>query len=408
MRKCLFLIITCLSACGGSVMAQSADDLLAQGRRAYLDYQFDEAARLYSQAKAKAKKSDEFFADKYDVYHSQLNRAKSFLERVENIEIIDSIDVNRAEFFRAYRLPKSAGILGGTEALPRRLRDTTKTDYVFTSERGNYKIWSQPSDSTDYNVLVESTLLTDGNWSDPQPLDEDLVEEGDAVFPFMMADGVTLYYADNGENSIGGYDIMVATRDASDGSFMQPSNLGFPYNSPYDDYLLAIDELNGIGWWATDRNQLDDSITIYVFIPRELRNNYPADREDIVELARISDIASTQPEDADYEKLYEIIDSTNPGGIEKEREFTLHCSGGKTFTRYDELPDAKSRAAMKAYLSADKELARSQQSLNDMRRQYNQSPTATLANAIKKSETEIEASRKEVKRLLSEVYKTLK
>lgn len=388
--------------------AQTADDLLMSGREAFMDYNFGEATRLYAQAKAKAKRTDEFFADKYEKYTRQLQQAKGYLERVENIEIIDSISVPRTEFFKHYKIPASAGILGGIETVPRQFRENTETDYVFTSERGNYKIWSQPSDSTEYNVLVESTLLTDGSWSDPVALDEDLCEEGDAAYPFMMADGVTLYYADNGENSIGGYDIMVATRDAADGTFMQPSNLGFPYNSPYDDYLLAIDELNGVGWWATDRNQLDDLITIYVFIPRELRNNYPSDQENLVELARISDYMITQPEDADYHELQERIKAIRPGSTAKERDFTLPAPGGKIYTTFDELPTGQLREAVKRYLSAQKNLDRDERNLTEMRKEYHKKKSMEIGNRIRRAETEIEQTRKEVKSLKSEVYKILK
>ena len=84
----------------------------------------------------------------------------------------------------------------------------------------------------------------------------------------MMSDGITLYYANDGDNTLGGYDIFM-TRKGDDGRFLQPQNIGMPYNSPYDDYMLAIDEVTGAGWWATDRNQIPDSVTIYVFVPND-------------------------------------------------------------------------------------------------------------------------------------------
>lgn len=387
--------------------AQSADDLLSQGREAYMNYQFSQASRLYSQAKAKAKRSDEFFADKYDTYRDQLSRAQGFLERVEKIEIIDSISVPRREFFEAYRLPASAGSLGVGNALPRRLRDSAAVDYVFTNEGGDYKLWAQPTDSTGYTRLVESSLLTDGNWSDPTPLSDDLSPDCDAIFPFMMADGVTLYYADNGENSIGGYDIMVATRDASDGSFLQPSNLGFPYNSPYDDYLLAIDELNGVGWWATDRNQLDDEITIYVFVTNELRNNYPADDEDIVDYARIGCYRDTQSEDADYEELLATIRKINPCENEMTPEFTLHASDGRVFHRYEELPNAEARSLMERYLDAEKDLRNEESQLRDRRMTYHDNRSASLKEEIARHERRVEQMRAKLKNMRSSLYKAI-
>jgi len=385
--------------------AQSADDLLSQGREAYLDYRFDDAARLYAQAKKKARRADEFFADKYDEYSNQLTLARNFLERVEKIQIIDSITVPRREFFNAYRLPASAGSLRGADALPGKRIDNV--DYVFTNEGEDYKVWAEP-DTTGYMHLVESSRLTDGSWSDSSPLSDELSEDCDAIYPFMMSDGITLYYADNGENSLGGYDIMVATRDAADGSFLQPSNLGFPYNSPYDDYLLAIDELNGVGWWATDRNQLDDELTVYVFVTNDLRTNYSPDEDDVVAFARIDDYIATQPEDADYEDLLATIRAIDPEARTKKQEFTLAAPGGKIYHRYDELPNADARATVKRYLSAAQELAEAESSLSDQRRRYAESRSESLGRQIAQAEARIEKTRSDVARLRSEAYKVIK
>lgn len=388
-----------------AVSAQSADELLSQGREAYLDYRFDDAARLYAQAKKKARRADEFFADKYDEYSNQLSSARNFLERVEKIQIIDSITVPRREFFKSYRLPASAGSLRGADALPGKRTDNV--DYVFTNEGEDYKVWAEP-DTTGYMHLVESSRLTDGSWSDPSPLSDELSEDCDAIYPFMMSDGVTLYYADNGENSLGGYDIMVATRDAADGSFLQPSNLGFPYNSPYDDYLLAIDELNGVGWWATDRNQLDDELTVYVFVTNDLRTNYSPDEDDVVAFARIDDYIATQPEDADYEDLLATIRAIDPEARTKKQEFTLAAPGGRIFHRYDELPNADARATVKRYLSAAQELAEAESSLSDQRRRYAESRSESLGRQIAQAEARIEKTRSDVARLRSEAYKVIK
>ncbi|MDE7180803.1 MAG: hypothetical protein K2N88_06365 [Muribaculaceae bacterium] len=387
--------------------AQTAEELLESGREAFLDYRFNEASRLYGQARAKARKGDEDVAERLSVYLRQLQQAENFLGRVEAIEIIDSIAVPRDGFFSHYRLPSSSGRLGGKDQLPDGVGNA-ESDYVFTSERGNYKLWAQPSDSTGYMTLVESSRLTDGSWSAPAELDPELGDEGDAIYPFMMADGVTLYYAANGENSIGGYDIMVATRDASDGTFMQPSNLGFPYNSPYDDYLLAIDELNNVGWWATDRNNLDDMITIYVFIPQELRKNYPADEENIVELARISDYMLSQPLDADHNELIDRISAIRPTREEKPSEFHLTGFDGRVYTRYEDLPSAAARTAVRKYESARQQLEKNEKALLSLRENYSRRRSAETGNRIARAEQEIEAERSEVNKLRSEVYRALR
>lgn len=397
----LLMMVLCF---GGHAFAQSAYDLLEQGRNAYNNYNFSEASRLYTQAKKKAPKGDEQFTELYDLYLRQLSSAENFLDRIEKIEIIDSITVARRDFFKHYRLPQSAGYLGDASSLPFR---SLSTDYVFSNENDDYKLWSA-TDSIGRLQLVESSLLTDGSWSTPTPLDGDLSPDSDAIYPFMMSDGVTLYYASNGEGSIGGYDIMVATRDPGDGSFLQPSNIGFPYNSPFDDYLLAIDELNGVGWWATDRNRLDDQLTIYVFIVNDLRKNYSADDTDnLIGFARIDDYIATQPEDANYETIQATIRSIQPGMRSKKAEFNLPASGGRVFHRYDELPDSQSKAAAKKYFQALKALEKAESELSSLRKRFHDYPSDSLSSRIRKEESAIQSQRSEVLKLRNELYKLL-
>lgn len=389
-------------SCGA--YAQNADELLSQGREAYMNYEFDKAASLYARAGKKARKANEFYADKHEMFQHQLTQARNFLERVEQIAVIDSLTVPRDEFFKAYRLPQSAGSLGDGTALPSGAGGDVS--YVFTNEGEDYKIWAE-ADTTGYSHLVESIRMTDGKWGTPAAAGDNLSENCDAMFPFMMADGVTLYYASNGDDSIGGYDIMVATRDAADGSFLQPSNLGFPYNSPYDDYLLAIDELNGVGWWATDRNQLDDELTVYVFVTNELRKNYPVDEENLTSYARIDDYIATQPEDADYDDLLSTIKAIDPTRQKRKAEFSFPASGGRVYHNYDELPDMAARAAMRKYISASADLAEAEEALKSMRHEYATSRSQSLGSNIAGSEKDIEGQRENLRQLRNDVYKAL-
>lgn len=387
------------------ILAQNSFELLEQGRDAFMNYDFQEASRLYSLAKKKSKASDELFAEQYDNYSQALKTAENFLERVEKISVIDSITVPKEGFFKAYRLPVSSGVLGDGSALPRNLGN--RVNYVFTNERDDYKLWSA-SDTTGILRIMESTKLTDGDWSSPAPLDSVLFDNGDAAYPFLMSDGVTLYYADNGENSIGGYDIMVAVRDAADGSFMQPSNLGFPYNSPYDDYLLAIDELNGVGWWATDRNQLDDELTVYVFVVNDLRENYPPDFEDIISFARIDDYITTQPEDADYDNLLATIRAIETSKVRKKDEFFINAPGGIVYRRFDELPNVESKSKLRLYLASKDSLDKAEENLLALRKKYAATHSSEIAARIKKEEISIETQRRETAETLSQFYKTLR
>lgn len=387
------------------IQGQTAMDLLDESRLAYEAYDFEEASRLLSLARKKSKKGDSAFMENYSTLIKQVDMARNFLDRVEKLEVIDSISVPRKDFFRYIRIPRSSGRLKGADALPPRLAEGV--DYVFSNEGEDYKIWAAP-DSVGVMRLVESNLLTDGTWSAPVNLPENLTENGDEAYPFMMSDGVRLYYSDNGENSLGGYDIMVATRDASDGSFLQPSNLGFPYNSPYNDYMLAFDELNGVGWLASDRNDPEgDNVTLYVFLTKDLRSNYDPDEEGITGFARISDYIVTQPEDADYDTLLATIRAIDPEADEKKPEFTFMASGGRVFHRYDELPNRSAQTAMRQYQTAKGKVDAREAELDNLRRKYHEKRTTALERDILRIERELESERSELTEYSNKIHKLL-
>lgn len=375
------------------------------GRLDYLDYDFDAASQNYSKYRQLKNKARKPIDDEADSELERLETARGFLNRVEHIAIIDSIAVDRNDFFRAYRMPPSAGSLLPPSELPfEDSRDLAST--VWANESRDAMMWAEP-DSLGTLRIMESVRLTDGSWQTPMTLDDMLNDGGDADFPFMMPDGLTLYYASDGNGSIGGYDIFVASRDAATGEYLQPSNIGMPYNSPYDDYMLAIDELNGVGWWATDRNRLGDKVTVYLFVTNDMRRNYDPEEEDVVSAARIDRIADTLDPDTDYAPLLAHIRSIDPDMKPRRRDFTFPLPGGGSYTTLDDFPSDASRKAMSAYLDACRRHDALLDSVAGMRRQYAGRPSADLGRKIAAAETELEKSGSESRRLRSEVYKLL-
>ena len=63
-----------------------------------------------------------------------------------------------------------------------------------------------------------------------------------ADYPYVLTDGITIYYASDGPGSMGGYDIFVTRYNTNTDSYLMPENVGMPFNSPYNDYMYVIDE----------------------------------------------------------------------------------------------------------------------------------------------------------------------
>lgn len=382
--------------------SNAREDLLLRGRLAFLDYNFDEADRLYGLYRKALKKESP--GSEYDFYSNQLDIARNALESVEEIQVIDEFSVDADSFFRSIRIPISAGRLLDPSEIPFDNQASPST-VAFTNERGDFIMWGE-TDENGLTSIMESNRLTDGTWEAPLAVPEFLNNGGDSDFPFMMADGTTLYYASDGEDSMGGFDIFVASKDPSTGEYRQPQNIGMPYNSPFDDYMLCIDELNGIGWWASDRNLLENQLTVYVYLLNDVRKNLDPENETIAEIARLSDISMTIKEGTDVAEYKKLIRSIEPGKPEKAAEFHFPIAAGKTLTAMDEFKTREGAQYMTKYLSDSEKLAQDKQELDRLRRKYH-AATSSARNAMKGSiltlEQRVEAQERELRLLRGKI-----
>lgn len=375
------------------------------GRLAFLDYDFEKAQDLYGEYRRYREKAKQAPGETVEELEAQLEAAENALERVEKITVLDSIAVPARDFFKAYKLPPSAGRLLTPEEMPQKSHQGGAV-MAFMNEGGDFMMWGEP-DSVGNVRLVESLRLTDGTWQEPVATPEILNPDGYADYPFMMPDGVTLYYAADGTGSIGGYDIFVVTRDAQTGEYLQPQNVGMPFNSPYDDFMLAIDEENGVGWWATDRNELGDKLTIYVYKVNDMRRNYDPDDEEILDKARLTDYRSTwNPEERrELEDLLDVISDIDPNKVEKRADFYLPKGNGEYYTSANDFKNAGARNALKKYLLAAMALEKSEANLKELRGRYARNHADNVKQMILTEESEIEKEREEVRRLRSDIYR---
>ncbi len=384
-----------------AILRESKDParFLWQGRIAFLKYDFDEAQRLYAQyRKAIGKATPQ---PKSSSFSRQLDIAGKALESVAQIEVIDSITVPTASFLSAYRLPASAGRLAEADQIPIEGRDDIASS-VFFNEREDFAIWAEP-DTTGVYRITESSRLVDGSWSEPRQAPDILNEGGDTDYPFMCSDGSTLYFASDGEGSMGGFDIFMATRDASDGEYLKPRNIGMPFNSPYDDFMMVIDEENGVGWWATDRNRLGDRLTIYIYQLTESRTNIDPDDENLLALAALSDISLTQDPETDYAPIKRAIAGVRQGRPRKPVDFHFPIPGRGVVTSYSDLGTTEGRRLMQEY---QKLLARYQNDrleLRSLRLKYRNAVGAGGRKALEHDILALEQREAETKESLKEL-----
>ncbi len=371
--------------------ALNASELIEQTRQAIDDYDPDRASDLIAKLRTIRNLDEEA---EVDALEACADRMASMMQRVDAIEVIDSLTVGRDDFFAAYRLSPAAGYILSPADLGSEFK-AEPASTVYMSENGSVMIWATDSG------LAESHKLTDGTWEASQPLSESLNSGGSANYPFLMPDGITLYYATEGDDSLGGYDIYVSRRNGEE--FPAPQNLGMPYNSPYDDFLLAIDEETGAGWFASDRNSPGGDVTVYIFVPSESRVNVDVDDPNLSARARLADIALSQT-DKDYRPLLDRINSIEPGAgmADNTPDFEFVLPDGRVLTRWDDFRSDRARRLMEDYVDSLADYESEVQALEKMRANYNPNSKDAAARILR-AENNLITSRERLKSLSNRI-----
>lgn len=124
--------------------------------------------------------------------------------------------------------------------------------------------FSAPDASGIYNIY--HTENQDTAWSVPSLVNEEMTTAHDEIFPVLSEDGKSLYFASSGLYGMGGYDLYVSHWNERTRDWDTPMNLGFPYSSPYDDFLYFNSEDGRYTIFASNRACSRDSVIVLSLI----------------------------------------------------------------------------------------------------------------------------------------------
>lgn len=98
----------------------------------------------------------------------------------------------------------------------------------------------------------------DGSFGTPENLGPNVNTEGEESFPFISEDNKTLYFASNGRQGFGGYDVFAYDMAAP------AVNMAKPINSEKDDFSFTFNPEKNIGFVSSNRAGVDN---IYLATP---------------------------------------------------------------------------------------------------------------------------------------------
>lgn len=371
--------------------------------KAYYDlYRFDEAIQnledhIYWLERKKRDTSEaETLMERYRM-------GARMIRGVEKVAVIDSFTVSKRDFLSAYKLSRESGEIKATG-------EGGCTE--FTNEMGDKKILARPN-ANGATSLYGSVKMID-KWSDPEPL-KGLEEGGTNLnYPFLDSDGITLYYAAQGKESLGGYDIFITRYDSDDNAYLRPDNLGFPFNSAANDYMYAIDDFNNLGWFASDRYQPEDKVCVYVFVPNESKQVYDYEStspEMLQAAASLQCIQKTQTDAAKVRLARQQLAKVMYGQDEQKKKGDFRFVVDDNVV-YHTLADFRSAEARKQYQTLSqkqKDLDNLSETLGKQRELYGQSNKTgkdRLTPAILDKEQRIKQLREEIASLTVNIRNT--
>lgn len=346
------------------------------GRLHAMQYDFTNAEKefkLFERAKRRDKEAM-VELEKEREYADLLQRLVS---RTEDIQIIDSVVVSKSDFLSAYNLSLNGGSLEWTHDFFNE-QWSDESSVVFMNERKTKVYFSRPA-TEQGNTLYTMEKMLD-NFGGEKMLPAPINTPQDQAFPFIMSDGLTIYFASKGHESIGGYDIFASRYNLYSNTYLTPNQMNMPFNSPFNDYMMVIDEQKGVGWFASDRYQPQDTVCVYTFIPnQEVRLVLTEDVDSIANRAKITNIKDSWREGVNYTDLLEKASTIRTINDSKQQDFVFVINDDHTYYHLTDFRSFTARELFENAMEAERKLEETKKELAIKRAQYE------VASAINKS-----------------------
>lgn len=389
LRSLLLLSVFLLAPLSGEakivkpkIPTPSPEQLLHEAEHAYRAYQFEAAKTALEKYIAVHQKRTQSLPDSITILQEQIARAERMYGAADELHVVDStlVSVTRlAELF-----PQGTGRFLTLAQLPEDLR-ARFTQPTPAAKEGMPATMGRFPFVGFVDALGRNCIIPEGRalaWFAPagQSWERQGISaktlEADAPLqaPFLLEDGMTLFFARHLPTGLGGYDLYMTRLTEQGNSFFEATLLGMPYNSPYNDYLLAYHESQGWGILVSDRFAPAGQVHLYRFTGRpaflSAREGGQTAELSGAEAFRRASLSGV---------LYRAKSETSQPATKRETkdELTFHLQGSVVYHRW---ADFKTEEGRRTFAEAqalrdvlDREVAR----LEQLRAQWRTSEMAT-------------------------------
>lgn len=261
------------------------------GRALQLNYHFQEALSYYEKFQSGATRQEE---REYEIdqltasCHSAMEIAATYnpckVMNVTFIDLLDSLQFSQIKMKGGQLQFKPAAYFEEGET------HSDWTSLMFLPRdpvRGEFAYFSGFKRNRRDGAQLFRVKRGIGNaWGDPEEI-RTLNTDGNEILPYFDPIDNDLYFATDGREGVGGFDLYRSHYDSERDSWSEPLNLGFPINSVMDEFLLLPGTDLGMLMFFTNRQGEDSLLTVY-----RVHVTEPKKRTDVNNPVMLADIAS--------------------------------------------------------------------------------------------------------------------
>jgi tetratricopeptide (TPR) repeat protein len=170
-------------------------------------------------------------------------------------------------------------------------------------------------------------LLPHGEWSKPLNMGAEINTPYDEDSPFLHSDGQTLFFSSNGHQTMGGYDIFRSILvDPDMNVWSTPENMGYPFNTVKDDIYFSLTDDGRVGYLSSERPGGMGMQDIYRVVFPVSKTNYMVVKGKIVSPEDEPVEARIMVEDAGFHELHGVYKSDPEDG-----SYTIVLAPGRSY-----------------------------------------------------------------------------
>ncbi len=202
------------------------------------------------------------------------------------------------------------------------------------------------------------TKKINGQWSKPANLGSAVNTPYNELFPVIWHDTL-LYFSSEGHKNFGGLDIFQSSNQS--GSWSNAKNVGYPLNSSFDDFGIAMNDTGTAGLFSSNRNtQNSTQDNIYAFVVNDLRFNLEGIAVEKQSQLPIADVKVELFNKKTGQKEYAItgIDGKFKFKLDPETEYSIMGTKDMYFTNTENVSTVGKKQSENMFVKLKLELER--------------------------------------------------